>query len=331
MHEVEWSGVLFIRQLEGNIHKPDTLKFEGLDFFPMDVGTTAYTDFTWNEEIMQAYEENPSLEEDGVRVAMIHSHHSMPTYFSGTDIEELEDNTPEDVDMWLSLVVNNKFQWSCCIALQGQQILQPKFKSLGGKKAKTWKTVKEDTLFTIKMNVFLADLENLHNRVTELRKRRNEKNTAKATSYQPTGWAGRTLPVHTPQEELDFRPHLNISSGGTSVPEFAQLLCLSTVAGKSFDQTIEWLASFNAEGASRYMKMFENRYEVILEELATIYKNPKDDVDDYCYDTTIELRDELLAHANSSNNIFSKIIKHLDVVVMALDEKFETEAIQTVD
>lgn len=101
--KVEWSGILFYKT-EGSIKDPSTFKIILEDILPMHKGTQAYTEYTFDETVIEYLEENEHLEE--CRMGHIHSHNTMGVFFSGTDWSELEDNAPNH-NYYLSLIVNN--------------------------------------------------------------------------------------------------------------------------------------------------------------------------------------------------------------------------------
>lgn len=70
----------------------------------MHKGSQAYTEYTFDESVIEYIEENEHLEE--CRMGHIHSHNTMSVFFSGTDWSELEDNAPNH-NYYLSLIVNN--------------------------------------------------------------------------------------------------------------------------------------------------------------------------------------------------------------------------------
>lgn len=71
--EVEWSGVLFYT-IEGSFVNKD-LKIICKDFFVMNVGSAAYTEFDMNPEVIQYMAENPELLD--YNMGLIHSHNKM--------------------------------------------------------------------------------------------------------------------------------------------------------------------------------------------------------------------------------------------------------------
>lgn len=101
--KVEWSGILFYRT-EGSIQDPKTFKIILEDILPLHKGTASYTEYTFDERVIDYMEENEHLEE--CRIGHIHSHNTMAVFFSGTDWSELEDNAPNH-NYYLSLIVNN--------------------------------------------------------------------------------------------------------------------------------------------------------------------------------------------------------------------------------
>ena len=112
--EIEWSGVLLYRIMEGTIDNPSSLVIEATDMHLMDIGDATSTEFDLEfedvKEIHELHEESDPFKmlenpDKLLRKGMIHTHHSMQAYFSGVDDGELQDNTPNH-DMYLSLIVN---------------------------------------------------------------------------------------------------------------------------------------------------------------------------------------------------------------------------------
>lgn len=114
INSVEWSGVLFWKY-EGQLENLSSFKIEGVDIFPMQKGTQAYTEFTFDEKVFD-YQMNNDLME--CKYGLIHSHNNMATFFSGTDNEELQENAPNH-NCYLSLIVNNRMEMCARLAIQG--------------------------------------------------------------------------------------------------------------------------------------------------------------------------------------------------------------------
>jgi hypothetical protein len=110
--KVEWSGVLFY-SLEGSIKDPENMVLTLQDILPMHKGTSSYTEYTFDERVINYMMDNP--ESDDWKMGHIHSHNTMNVFFSGTDWSELEDNAPNH-NFYLSLIVNNFMEFTAKVA-----------------------------------------------------------------------------------------------------------------------------------------------------------------------------------------------------------------------
>ena len=107
VHNIEWSGTLFYK-VEGSLDD-GTFKATCLDICVMDIGAAGYTEFKDTSDIIN-YRVEHKLLQQGIYEALIHSHHSMKAYFSGTDTNTLIDEG-SDLNHFLSLIVNNDGQY----------------------------------------------------------------------------------------------------------------------------------------------------------------------------------------------------------------------------
>lgn len=104
VHEVEWSGVLFYKK-EGSFEN-NNLKITCVDIFPMDIGSSGFTDFDDTPDIAAYRCEHLELLDEGIYEGLIHSHNRMKAFFSGVDTNTLlEEGT--DRNHFVSLIVNN--------------------------------------------------------------------------------------------------------------------------------------------------------------------------------------------------------------------------------
>ena len=110
--KVEWSGLLFY-QVEGSIKDSKNVKLVCKDILLMDKGSSAYTEYDWDEDIVEYRMNNP--ESMDWLVGHIHSHNTMNVFFSGTDMSELNDNCPNH-NIYLSLIVNNYLEMTAKVA-----------------------------------------------------------------------------------------------------------------------------------------------------------------------------------------------------------------------
>lgn len=123
--KVEWSGVLFY-QVVGSIKDPNTMELHCKDIFLMDKGSQAYTEYAYSEDVVSYRMDNP--ESLDWLIGHIHSHNTMRTFFSGTDKEELEDNSPNH-NFYFSLIVNNYMDMTAKVSFVGEtEITSPGYK-----------------------------------------------------------------------------------------------------------------------------------------------------------------------------------------------------------
>jgi hypothetical protein len=120
----EWSGILFYKLTGGNIKDLKNLEFTADFVYPMNIGSSAYTEFDYNEDVINAYDTYPEGME--MSTALIHSHHSMQAFFSGTDSTELKDNASH-YNYYLSLIVNFSHVYCAKVAFPSKTEVVSKF------------------------------------------------------------------------------------------------------------------------------------------------------------------------------------------------------------
>lgn len=109
-NSIEWSGILFY-SYKGSFEKGD-LNIIAEDFFLMDVGDSGYTEYENSPEIAGYMAENPKLIH--YNLGIIHSHHNMKAFFSGTDLATLKE-LGEKRNHIVSLIVNNAEEYCAAI------------------------------------------------------------------------------------------------------------------------------------------------------------------------------------------------------------------------
>lgn len=114
---VEWSGVLFF-ETEGEINSEQGLTITPIDIYPMDKGSSAYTEYDFSEQVFDYYDHFP--ERFGMKYGHIHSHNTMQSFFSGTDVQELIDNCVNH-SYYVSLIVNNRNEMVARVAIPGKR------------------------------------------------------------------------------------------------------------------------------------------------------------------------------------------------------------------
>lgn len=116
-HDKEWSGVLFY-STEGSFGEDD-FKITAEEFYLMDIGTSVFTGYDFDNEFVAYLMANPRLLK--MKKGHIHSHNKMNVFFSGTDTDEIRDNS-EFHNYYFSLIVNNKNEMTAKVAFRGKQV-----------------------------------------------------------------------------------------------------------------------------------------------------------------------------------------------------------------
>lgn len=108
--QVEWSGTLFYTH-SGSYEEGD-LEIRCVDIFPMDIGSQTYTEFDMSPDVIAYMTAHPELLD--CQMGLIHSHNSMPSFFSGTDLNTLKEEG-NDRNHFVSLIVNNAGKYTAAI------------------------------------------------------------------------------------------------------------------------------------------------------------------------------------------------------------------------
>ena len=110
----EWCGFIFYEKVEGSISQPKTYVAKTTDVYMMDIGSHSYTESdNHTDDVVSMVDRIPAYMEN--RYGLIHTHHNMSAFFSGTDIQELHDNV-HLYSYYLSLIVNFDGKWCAKIA-----------------------------------------------------------------------------------------------------------------------------------------------------------------------------------------------------------------------
>lgn len=115
--------------VEGTIKDPKNFKITLKDILPMDKGSTAETEFSYDRRYIDYLMNDPERTE--WRSGLIHSHNNMAVFFSGTDDEELSKNSKAH-NYYLSVVVNNKLDivGRVAITASAKEIITAPFNAL---------------------------------------------------------------------------------------------------------------------------------------------------------------------------------------------------------
>ena len=122
----EWSGVLFYTY-QGSF-ETDNLVLTCQDLYPMDLGSSGWTEFHMNEDVSAYMAENIELFD--CELGLIHSHHTLGAFFSGQDKQMLAQEG-DDTNCFLSLVVDTKGEYVAAITRKIQTKSEITIKNLG--------------------------------------------------------------------------------------------------------------------------------------------------------------------------------------------------------
>ena len=122
----EWSGILFYTH-QGTFEE-NNLTITCQDIFPMDLGTSGWTEFKMSEDVAAYMAENIELFD--YEMGLIHSHHIMGAFFSGQDNQMLQQEG-EDTNCFVSLIVDTKGTYKARITRKVQTKSEVTVKGLG--------------------------------------------------------------------------------------------------------------------------------------------------------------------------------------------------------
>lgn len=185
--KLEWSGVLFYKIVSGDIKDPDNFILKAENIFLKDIGNAAYTEYGFDENDLDMFDEIEDALE--LKKGHIHTHHTMNTFFSGTDTQELQDNAPNH-NYYLSLIVNFDCDWCAKIAFIGEKTgTNLVFKgSKGNKETLTLKN--EQVLITLNCTIELEADDNFIKRYEKIKKEKESKVVVPAFGGYMGRWNG---------------------------------------------------------------------------------------------------------------------------------------------
>lgn len=109
---IEYSGTLFYT-VSGSFETND-LVISAFDFLLQDIGTGAYTEFNQSPDVIGYMVEHPELLDETVYQGLMHSHHNMGAFFSGTDTSTLREEGSDRVH-FVSLIIDTKGTYQAAI------------------------------------------------------------------------------------------------------------------------------------------------------------------------------------------------------------------------
>lgn len=304
----EWSGPVLFSIKSGDINTPEKLEIEAHAMYPMNIGTAGYTEYEFEpEETFDMHDYYPDIMEKGWRMGHMHTHHNMRAYFSGTDDQELRDNT-EHHAYYLSLIVNFKGDYVARLCVMAKKELIGnsgiKYQNIVGEESVSTYSVKQeqDIVYAIDLDVVYEKQEDssFMGEVTKIADRADARKKAEPVK-QKTNWSnswsndsslyeGRQYDMYG-QTTLDLNTE-DIMDVSDSAKEFILLILsagsspMGYVPSKMMEADLAWNTSddfqkdefinsldenFNhwyQEAFNDFtMERFEDNMEAVLEEL----------------------------------------------------------------
>lgn len=166
----EWSGILW-GDVEGSITDINNLKITALDFSLLDLGEPAFTSFDLNTNVIDIYLEKPQLMSK--KIMTLHTHHSMKCFFSGTDMKQLEEQSPYH-NYYVSVIVNKDCNIIAKLSFIGKEKnTQLSYKDDNGKLITFNDSVEKDILFVCDFNVYMESDNKQKLEMLKLEKQQN--------------------------------------------------------------------------------------------------------------------------------------------------------------
>lgn len=248
----EWCGVLFYKRLEGDIDNPKDLKLRAEAIYLMDIGRETYTEADFDVDtavdqwdVVKANPDDPNEEVDygAWKRGLIHTHHNMTTFFSGTDMAELHDNAPTH-NYYLSLIVNFSGVYTAKVAFVAKRRVVMEYTNVADEPRNL--TTEKEILMMIDMNI-IKDQEEVavptffRSRYGALKTQIEERDAAKASSSSTTTRAYTGLGIGGPGLE-DWEDDDWKGQGG------ATTATRNTVPGSTSSNRTSVQGTINAEG-----------------------------------------------------------------------------------
>lgn len=275
----EWSGVLFYT-VKGSFETED-LELEVKDLLVLDIGTTTYTEFTSSAKIPQFMIEKGLLE---TQMGLIHSHHSMETFFSGTDLSTLKEEG-KDRNHFLSLIVNNKGTYSAKITRKIQYhkrgVCQYSYRSFGDKLITKEKELdqQEEKVQDFTLLIVRPDYEEVDLDIKEIQEAKKEKINTSASTLIP--------PISFPKEQC-------LPFAATSISEGDQVFAKDPDDTTFAKEMLRVLLSLSLDTTDNFtpLDVLAKEYEDLCEQVFTTFRQFELFVDyyiDYAVDVYTDL------------------------------------------
>lgn len=179
--KVEWSGILVYDVVSGEPVNPEEFVLKAKHIYLMDIGTSGATNYNFDESIVDLFDGIPDAMES--KLGHIHSHHTMETFFSTTDTDELHDNVDKH-NYYLSLIVNmaGNFNAKVAFLMNNKVTSEMSYTSDSGKLVTFQKETEEKAMGVVGMRIMM-EYENpfFYDRLHAIEKAKEEEKKKKST------------------------------------------------------------------------------------------------------------------------------------------------------
>lgn len=232
----------------------------------MDLGTGTFTDFKMDESVVGYIAENIDL--FGCDMALVHSHHGMGAFFSGTDISTLR-TEGNDTNCFVSLIVDTKGTYQAAITRKVKEkktvvtkdcISTYEFFGEGEKYANVLAGAPEETIVeNIYIEYFMLDVEIEHvdnplayldTRFDEIQEAKRKKVAVTSTAINP--------PVIKASEDGNHSPWIPNSKKQPYAPLTIESLerAISAISGSDLDEDCSFREWQNRQNKAKEPTLF---------------------------------------------------------------------------
>nr|DAU19543.1 MAG TPA: Ubiquitin-like protein [Crassvirales sp.] len=308
----EWSGILFV-EYNGNFDN-ESLSITARDLYVMDIGSSGFTTFDSRNAEYFSYAVKNNLDET-CDFGLIHSHHNMNAFFSGTDSAELN-ATGKTRDVYVSLIVNNGGAYVAKITRRVQKKAnvewQVSYSDLSGNRIVT----KSEEVNNIELEIYDCEIVNgAYNSVVEVL----EEQIKKASK---SGTRELQLTKAYPQSGITFQtkttPTVNRTTPKSTYVPKPSTFKVSEVL--PFEEESDDIFRYMDDSSTKEIDSIDDDAMVILDEIAT---NVILDVIDSEYDDLDEAALNLPPYMKFSDKL--NVTKMTDKLDKSIDTFFDEE------
>jgi len=191
--KTEWSGILLYDVINGNPSKPSDFVLKAKHIFLMDIGSTAFTEYQTDGDIVDLYDKIEGAME--MKIGHVHSHHDMSAFFSGTDTDELMQNADKH-NYYLSFIVNFAGNYVAKVAFLSERKITSwmHYTNDHGELKKFKEEKEEKTMIVVNMIIQLEyNNQFFYNRIDQVKdkKKEEEKKKKELEKASEKKWKGR--------------------------------------------------------------------------------------------------------------------------------------------